>query len=216
MTNPQTPPKQGPIRKAKAPVPRVPAKRPPKPVANMSPKRLGTIVASILVGDTLRAACGAAAVPVPTYHRWAQQGAAAINQARTLTGEDDMEGAIWQVLEDHGVDPQRIPSATYWSAPPPDWWPKALADRWLHSILVILVYWARGQSEQVYRQVITRAATGGDWKAAEFMLTHSFGWSKTDVLELTGVGGEPLVAGNEDTALAALALLADRRKAIER
>lgn len=181
----------------------------------MSPERLGTIVQSVLAGDTIRAACGSAAVAVPTYARWSQQGAAAINQARALTGEDDIEGALWQHIADNGGHMQGSPTAKYWTAGPPSWWPKELADRWLHSILVILVYWARGQAERIYRQAVTTAATGGDWRAAEFMLTHSFGWSKTEHLEVTGAGGGPVqVQGDEEATLAALALLAERRKAI--
>lgn len=219
MTDPKPTPRRAPAkpRVAKnAPIPRVPAKKPPQAPSTMTPHRLGTIIQSVLAGDTIRAACGAAAVAVTTYQRWMQQGAAAINQARALTSEDDMEGAVWQVILDHGGHQNGAPQATYWAAAPPKWWPKPLHDRWIHVMLVVLVYWARGQAERVYRQAITTAATGGDWKAAEFMLTHSFGWSKTEHLEVTGAGGGPvLVQGDEESTLAALALLADRRKAIE-
>lgn len=204
------------IPTATPPTPRIPAKKPPVGVSTMTTKRLATLVQSMLQGDTIRAACGAAAVSIPTYQRWAAQGAEALNRARALTGEDDMEGAVWWVIEAHGGPQNGSEKAGYWTAPPPDWWPTELASRWLHVILVMLVYWARGQSERVYRQVITTAATGGDWKAAEFMLTHSFGWSKTERVEHTGADGGPIqVQGDEDAALAALALLAERRRAIE-
>lgn len=197
------------------PIPRIPAKKPARQ-STMTPERLGTIIQSVLAGDTIRAACGSAAVAVPTYQTWNQLGSAAINQARALTGEDDMEGAVWQFILDHGGHQNGSPKATYWTENPPTWWPKELANRWLHVMLVVLVYWARGQSERVYRQVVTTAAAGGDWKAAEFMLTHSYGWSRTDKVEVTGADGGPLqVQGDENAALAALALLAQRRKAIE-
>jgi len=114
--------------------------------------------------------CGSVRVKAGVVHT---QGATAINQARAFTGEDDMEGALWQVIEDRGGHQSGSATAAYWIAPPPTWWLKALADRWLSVILLILVYCARGKSERVYRQVVTKAATGGDWKAAEFMLTHS-------------------------------------------
>ena len=218
-TQPATPSKPAAktIPKTKSPVTRIPATEPPVAPHTMTPKRLGGLVQSMLAGDTIRAACGSAAVAIPTYQRWTAQGATAINQARALTGEDDMEGALWQVIEDHGGHQSGSPTAPYWTAPPPKWWPKSLADRWLHAVLVILVYWARGQSERVYRQLVTQAATGGDWKAAEFMLTHSYGWSRMDRLEVTGDGGGPvMVQGDEDATLGVLALLAERRKAIEK
>lgn len=205
------------IPTTKAPVERIPASKPANGVSTMTPRRLAGIIQAMLAGDTVRAACGSAAVSVPTYQRWASQGATAINQARALTGEDDMEGAVWMWIEENGGHANGSPNAAYWTAGPPKWWPKTLADRWMHVILVMLVYWARGQSERVYRQVITTAATGGDWKAAEFMLTHSYGWGKTDRLEVTGADGGPVqVQGDEEATLGALALLADRRKAIER
>jgi len=205
------------IRTTKSPVDRIPASKPPVGPSTMTPRRLSGLVQAMLAGDTIRAACGSAAVSIPTYQRWAAQGAKALNEARALTGEEDMEGAVWAVIEDHGGHANGAMTAPYWTAPPPDWWPKSLADRWLHVILVMLVYWARAQAERVYRQVVTTAATSrGDWKAAEFMLTHSFGWGKTEHVEVTGAGGGPVqVEGNEDATLAALALLAARRKAIE-
>lgn len=215
MTTPRKPPVKPRVAK-NAPVARIPATKPPQRLSTMTPIRLGTIVQSVLAGDTIRAACGSAAVAEPTYKTWMQRGAAAINQARALTEEDDMEGAIWQHLLDNGGHQNGSPTATYWTADPPEWWPKDLTTRWLHVILVVLVYWARGQAERVYRQVVTSAATGGDWKAAEFMLTHSFGWSKMERLEVTGAdGGAIQVQGDEEATLAALVLLADRRKAIE-
>ena len=164
----------------------------------------------------MKAACGSAVVALPTFNRWCAQGATAINQARALTGEDDMEGALWQFIIDNGGHQNAVSTAKYWTADPPNWWPKSLVDKWLCVILVILVYWARGQSERVYRQVVTSAATGGDWKAAEFMLTHSYGWSKMERLEVIGADGGPVqVQGDEEATLGVLALLAERRKAIE-
>jgi len=203
------------IPKTTSPAPRVPTKRLPHAPSTMTPKRLSTIITSVLAGDTLRASCGAAGVPVPTYSRWLQLGNAAINEARTLTGEDDIEGAIWYVIDELGGPDNGKADAPYWTEPPPPWWPKSLELRWLNCVLVMIVYWARSRSEQMYRQTVTRAATQGDWKAAEFMLTHSFGWSKTERVEVTGADGGPVqVQGDEDATLAALALLAERRKAI--
>ena len=215
---PVTPGKPAPktIPKAKSPVKRIPATKPPNRMSTMTPERLSGLVQALIGGDTIKAACGSAVVALPTFNRWCAQGATAINQARALTGEDDMEGALWQFILDNGGHQNAVPSAKYWTADPPKWWPKSLADKWLSVILVILVYWARGQSERVYRQVVTSAATGGDWKAAEFMLTHSYGWSKMERLEVTGADGGPVqVQGDEEATLGVLALLAERRKAIE-
>lgn len=177
---------------------------------------MGGIVVALLSGDTVKAACASAAVVKPTYDTWRRAGERAINDARIDLGEDDIEGAIWAWLEDQGGHQNGSPKADYWTADPPEWWPSHLHKRWCNALFVILVYWARGQSERVYRQVVTTAAKDGDWKAAEFMLTHSFGWQRADRIELTGAEGGPVqVDVTEDRALMALAALAQRRKDVE-
>lgn len=204
------------IPTSKAPLARVPSGRGRGLPSTMTPQRMGGIVVALLSGDTVKAACASAAVVKPTYDTWRQVGEKAINDTRYLVGEDDIEGAIWAWLEDNGGHQNGSPKAAYWTSDPPEWWPSDLHKRWKNALFVILVYWARGQSERVYRQVVTTAAKEGDWKAAEFMLTHSFGWRKDDRIELTGEGGGPLqVDVTEDRALMALAALADRRRQVE-
>ena len=173
-------------------------------------------MSAILAGDTVKAACASVAVAQTTYAYWMKRGAEALNEARTLTGEDDMEGAVWYWIEEQGGPQNGSPKSQIWTAEHPEWWPVTLVSRWTEVVFAVMVYWARGQAERIYRQSVTNAATSGDWKAAEFMLTHSFGWSKQDRLELTGEQGGPVqVQGNETQALAALAALADRRREIE-
>lgn len=204
------------IPTSKAPLDRVPSGRGRGVPSTMTPRRMGGIVAALLSGDTVKAACASMAVAKPTYDTWRQLGERALNEARHFTGEDDMEGAVWAWLEDLGGPQNGSPSANYWTEEAPDWWPSDLHKRWTNAVFVILIYWARGQSERVYRQTITQAAKEGDWKAAEFMLTHSFGWQRADRLELSGPNGAPIeVQGDEDRALSALAMLAERQKEID-
>lgn len=185
--------------------------------STMTPRRLGGVAQSLLSGDTVKAACASAGVAQSTYQHWLQQGMAAMSSAQTELEIEDLEGHVWEWLEnDHGGPGSASPNSSYWSADPPEWWPQTLVSRWTHVVFLVVVYWARGQAERVYRQVITTAARQGDWKAAEFMLTHSFGWAKQNHLEVTGADGGPLeVQHSDEAALAALAALADRRKAIE-
>lgn len=204
------------IPTVKAPIERVPEKPRKGMPSTMTPRRLGGVVSAILAGDTVKAACASVAVAQTTHQMWMQRGNAAINEARSLTGEDDMEGALWAWIEENGGPQNGSPKAPIWTAEHPEWWPQTQVRVWRHAVYVVMVYWARGQAERIYRQTVTNAATSGDWKAAEFMLTHSFGWSKQDKLEVTGDNGGPVqVEGSEDRALAALAALVERKDAIE-
>lgn len=203
--------------------PKIPAKRGRGTPSTLSPARLGTICLSILQGDTVKASCATALVPEPTYYRWRQVGERAVNEARGLLGEEDIEGAIWEWLEEGGGLGTAGPDSWYWKADAPDWWPEPLLANWLHAVFVIVVIWARGRSEQIYRATITKAAQGDprmgiapDWKAAQFMLTHSFGWRSSERIEVTGADGGPIdMQASEDQVLAALAALARKQREIE-
>lgn len=201
--------------------PRVPASRKRGRPSTLTPTRLGSVASSILQGDSIKAACHASLVPEPTYKSWMQRGEAAIVQARVDLEEDDVEGMIWTWVEDLGGFKTCDPSQPYWSAKPPTWWPRPLHDRWANVVFVIVIAYARARAEQVYRQVVTKAAAGSagqppDWKAAQFMLTHSFGWRDATRVELTGAdGGAIQVIDGETEALAALRALAERRKIID-
>lgn len=201
--------------------PKVPAKRKTGRQSTMTPTRLGNVCSAILQGDSIKASCHSALVPEPTYIMWRRRGEAAIVQARTELDDEDIEGRIWAWVEDGGGFGTCDPRQWYWTAKPPRWWPKTLTDRWLHALLVMVVAYARARAEQVYRAAITRAAQGSggqppDWKAAQFMLTHSFGWQSADRLELTGANGGAIeMQAGEDQVLAALAALAAKRRTLQ-
>jgi hypothetical protein len=162
-------------------------------------------------------------VPTTTYKRWRQDGEGAINAARSLMDEEDVEGRIWEWVLEGGGFGTCDEKQWYWTAKAPRWWPRDLTGQWTKVVLVVVVYYARARAEQVYRASVTRAAQGDprngiapDWKAAQFMLTHSFGWQDASRLELTGAGGAPLeLQSNAETVLATLAALAQRQRAIE-
>ncbi|QZD98936.1 terminase small subunit [Microbacterium phage Honeyfin] len=201
--------------------PRTPAKRKRGQVSTMTPTRLGGVASAILQGDSIKAACHSALVPEPTYTTWRQRGEAAIIQARTEMDEDDVEGRVWAWIEDGGGFGMCDPRAWYWEAPTPRWWPRTLTDRWTHVVFVMVIAYARARAEQVYRATVTRAAqgTGGqpaDWKAAQFMLTHSFGWRDASRVEVTGADGGPIeMQANQEQVLAALAALAQKRRTLQ-
>jgi hypothetical protein len=87
----------------------------------------------------------------------------------------------------------------------------------------MVIAYARARSEQVYRASVTKAAQGDprngvapDWKAAQFMLTHSFGWRDSSRLELTGAdGGAIELSASQDQVLTALAALAQKRRTLQ-
>lgn len=201
-------------------IPRVPEYRRRGRQSTMTPNRLGGVAMGILQGDTINASCRASGVPAQTYFSWVRRGEEAINEARTLLEDEDVEGEIWGWLEDGGGPKTCDPKQWYWSADPPEWWPEPLSERWLNAVFVIVSFYARGRAEQIYRTSITRAAQGdpargiqADWRAAQFMLTHSFGWRNTERIELTGENGGPVeMETDREAVLASLAALAAKRK----
>lgn len=201
--------------------PRTPAKRKRGQVSTMTPTRLGGVASAILQGDSIKAACHSALVPEPTYTTWRQRGEAAIVQARAEMNEDDVEGRIWAWIEQGGGFGVCDAKQWYWEAPAPSWWPKSLAERWTHVVFVMVIAYARARAEQVYRAAVTRAAQGSggqppDWKAAQFMLTHSFGWRDASRVEVTGADGGPIeVQAGEDQVIAALAALARKERTLQ-
>ena len=150
-----------------------------------------------------------------------QRGEAAIIQARVHLEDDDIEGRIWQWIDTLGGFGTCDHRAPYWTANAPRWWPTDLADRWAMVVFVVVVSYARARSEQVYRAAITKAAQGSpgsppDWKAAQFMLTHSFGWRSAERIELTGANGGPIdMQAGQESVLAALEALAAKRRTIQ-
>uniref|UniRef100_A0AAU7J7F1 Terminase small subunit n=2 Tax=unclassified bacterial viruses TaxID=12333 RepID=A0AAU7J7F1_9VIRU len=202
--------------------PRTPAKRKRGQVSTMTPTRLGGVASAILQGDSIKAACHSALVPEPTYTTWRQRGEAAIVQARTDMGEDDVEGRIWTWLETGGGFGTCDHRQWYWTAPTPRWWPTTLTDRWTHVVFVMVIAYARARAEQVYRASVTRAAQGDparglapDWKAAQFMLTHSFGWRDSSRIEVTGADGGPVeMQASQEQVLGALAALAQKQRTL--
>lgn len=201
--------------------PRVTGRRKQARPSTMTPQRLGGITSAILQGDSIKASCHSALVPEATYTSWKQRGEATIIQARTLLEDDDIEGRIWGWIEQGGGFSTCDHRAWYWTAKPPRWWPKELTERWPISLLVMVVSYARARSEQVYRASITRAAQGvagqpPDWKAAQFMLTHSFGWRDASRIEVTGAdGGAIEMTSSQDQVLSALAALAAKRRTLQ-
>jgi hypothetical protein len=189
----------------------------------MTPTRLGGVASAILQGDSIKASCHSTLVPEPTYRTWVQRGEAAIVQARTLLDTDDVEGRVWTWVEDGGGFGTCDARAWYWTAPTPRWWPRDLKERWAHVVFVMVIAYARARSEQVYRASVTKAAQGDprngvapDWKAAQFMLTHSFGWRDSSRLELTGAdGGAIELSASQDQVLTALAALAQKRRTLQ-
>lgn len=196
----------------------VPGKKGPGQQPTYSPRRLGGIATSLVQGDTVRAACAGALVPQTTYQSWIKQGHLAIETARAELEVVDLEGLIAEWLDDGGGLGLGEPHQWYWTADPPEWWPESLVDKWTHVVFAVVVSWARGRAEQVYRASITKAAQGtggtpGDWRAAQFMLTHSFGWQNSERLELTGANGGPVqISESKDQALGVLTELARRDK----
>lgn len=186
----------------------------------MTPTRLGAVASALIQGDSIKAACHSALVPETTYKRWMTRGEAAIIEARAELDDPDIEGRLWEWIESLGGFGSCDARAPYWTTPPPRWWPRSLHDQWLMTVFVVVVSYARARSEQVYRATITRAAQGGagqppDWKAAQFMLTHSFGWRSAERLEVTGADGGPIdMQAGEAQVLAALAALAEKRRTI--
>lgn len=201
--------------------PRVTGRRKQARPSTMTPTRLGGVCSAILQGDSIKAACHSALVPEPTYVTWRQRGEAAIVQARTEMDEDDVEGRIWAWIEEGGGFGTCDHRQWYWTAPAPRWWPTPLKDRWLNALIVMVVAYARARSEQVYRAAVTKAAQGGqgvapDWKAAQFMLTHSFGWRDSSRIELTGAdGGAIEMQASQEQVLNALAALAAKRRTLQ-
>lgn len=205
------------------PPPRVPANRRRGQQPTLTPARLGGVASAILQGDTIKAACASALVPAPTYQSWIANGEKAINDARNILEEQDIEGLIWEWIHDGGGFGTASPTEWYWTAEMPSWWPSTLDNRWSNALFVMVIYWARGKAEQIYRSSITKAAQGNpaqgidpDWKAAQFMLTHSFHWRSAERLEITGANGGAIeTKANEEQVLNMLAMLAERRKTIE-
>lgn len=203
-------------------IPRIPAKRRRGQQPTLTPERLGGVASALLLGDTVKAACASAVVPQPTFHVWIRRGQEALERARIELDTEDIEGVLADWINQQGGFGSADRTQRYWKSNPPEWWPADLEDRWLHCIFVIVVTWARGRAEQIYRTSITKAAQGdanagipADWRAAQFMLTHSFGWQSAERLEVTGAdGGAIEVQASEDQVLAALAALAHKRKAI--
>lgn len=200
--------------------PRIPAKRKRGQVSTLTPTRLGGVASAIIQGDSIKAACTSALVPPTTYQTWTQRGEAAIVEARVLLDDDDVEGRLWAWIEEGGGFGTCDSRQWYWTATAPRWWPRALIERWMHVVFVVVVAYARARAEQVYRAVVTRAAQGGggqpaDWKAAQFMLTHSFGWRDASRIEVTGADGGPIeMQAGEERILAALASLAAKRQVL--
>lgn len=202
--------------------PRTPAKRRTGRQSTMTPTRLGGVASAILQGDTIKASCHSALVPEPTYKTWMQRGEAAIVQARAEMDEDDVEGRLWAWIEEGGGFGTCDRTQWYWTASTPRWWPKSLAERWMCVLLVIVVSYARARAEQVYRSSVTRAAQGDprngiapDWKAAQFMLTHSFGWRDASRIEVTGADGGPIeMQASQEQVLGALAALAQKQRTL--
>lgn len=198
-------------------LPKIPAKRGQGRVPTLTPARLGGVASALLLGDTVKAACATALVPQPTFTNWMQRGQLALDNARSELETDDIEGLFFDWIEEHGGFGTGDAKQWYWTSDPADWWPESLANRWLHCVFVIVVTWARGRAEQMYRTSITKAANGtngqpADWRAAQFMLTHSFGWQSADKIE---VSGQVDVNVSQDQVLTALAVLAEKRKVIE-
>lgn len=186
-------------------------------VSTLTPVRLGGVASALLLGDTVKAACASAIVPQQTFMRWMQQGTAALENARSELETDDIEGMFAEWIEEQGGFGTADKTQKYWTAPQAEWWPEELSKQWLHAVFAVVVTWARGRAEQMYRTSITRAANGSggvqpDWRAAQFMLTHSFGWQSADKIE---VSGSLDVNVTDDQVLTALAVLAKKRKSIE-
>lgn len=201
--------------------PRVPTKRKRGGVSTLTPTRLGGVATAILQGDSIKAACSSALVPNSTYNTWIQRGEQAIVQARVILDDDDIEGRMWNWIEEGGGFGTCDPRSWYWTAPKPRWWPTALADRWTVVVFVVVIAYARARAEQVYRATVTRAAAGSngmppDWKAAQFMLTHSFGWRDASRIEVTGADGGPIqMQAGEESVIAALEALATKRRTLQ-
>lgn len=201
----------------KAEATKIPAQRGRGRVPTLTPSRLGGIASAMLLGDTVKAACATALVPQTTFANWVQRGQLALENARTELETDDIEGMFFEWIEEQGGFGTGDAKQGYWTADPADWWPESMANRWIHCVFVVVVTWARGRAEQMYRTSITKAANGSggqpaDWRAAQFMLTHSFGWQSADKIE---VSGQVEVKVSEDQVLSALAVLAQKRKVIE-
>lgn len=196
---------------------KIPAKLKRGRVPTLTPARLGGIASALLLGDTVKAACATAVVPATTFANWMQRGQLALENARAELETDDIEGLFFEWIEEQGGFGTCDSKQRYWTADPAEWWPESMANRWLHCVFVVVVTWARGRAEQMYRNSITRAANGTgnvppDWRAAQFMLTHSFGWQSADKIE---VSGQVEMKVSEDQVLGALAALAQKRKALE-
>lgn len=201
---------------------RVPAKRRRGQQPTYTPARLGGVASALLQGDTVKAACASAAVPPTTYVYWMQRGELTLNEAREALDDDDIEGQIWEWVNAGGGFGTADRTQWYWTSDPPEWWPDILESRWTYALFAVVALWARGKAEQIYRTSITRAAQGdpargivADWRAAQFMLTHSFGWRSADRIEVTGKDGGPIeTVASEDQVLSALEKLAQRRQAM--
>ena len=201
---------------------RVPAKRRRGKQPTYTPARLGGVASAILQGDSIAAACAGAGVLNTTYAYWKQRGEAALNEARESFGIEDAEGEIWEWVVEGGGFGTADRTQWYWTAPHPDWWPESSAHTWMYALFAVVILWARGRAEQFYRMSITRAAQGdpsrgvvADWRAAQFMLTHSFGWRSAERLEVTGRDGGPIeMQVGEEQVLTALERLARRHEAM--
>lgn len=201
---------------------RTPAKRRRGGQPTHSPERFGGVASALLLGDSVEAACASSLVPSPTYQYWRQRGEAALNLAREA-GTDDIENVIWDWIHEGGGFGNADGSQWYWHAEEPEWWPLDDDRMWPYVLFTIVTTWARGKAEQIYRTSITRAANGdpsrgipADWRAAQFMLTHSFGWRNSERLEVTGKDGGPIeTTGGEDRVLELLDKLANKAKVID-